>query len=118
MPCSTRWSANYPSSKWITEAQFRRGEILFSEGRYGDSERAYAAVVAAGPGSGYYEQGLYKQGWSLFKQGRGEESVDSFLKVIDLVMVDNGKLRDARRARATGARTDRRCLPRRRHHLL
>lgn len=86
--------AKYPSSKWTAESQFRRGEILFSEARYRDSERAYAAVVAAGPDSGYYEQGLYKHGWSLFKQGSGEESVESFLKVIDRVLVSNGRLRD------------------------
>jgi len=89
-----RLVANYPSSKWATESQFRRGEILFSRARYRDSEGAYAAVVAAGPDSGYYEQGLYKHGWSLFKQGRGEQSVASFLRVIDRVLVDNGKLRD------------------------
>lgn len=84
----------YPSSKWTTEAQFRRGEILFSAGRYRDSERAYAAVTTAGPDSGFYEQGLYKQGWSLFKQSRGEESVVSFLRVLDRVLVRDGKLRE------------------------
>ena len=72
--------AKYPQSQWITEAQFRRGEILFSAGRYRDAESAYAAVTAAGPDSGFYEQGLYKHGWSLFKQSRGEESVGSFLR--------------------------------------
>jgi TolA-binding protein len=85
--------AKYPSSKWTTEAQFRRGEILFSNSRYRDAEGAYSAVISAGPDSGYYEQGLYKHGWSLFKQNRGEESVASFLKVIDRVMIDNGRLR-------------------------
>lgn len=84
----------YRSSKWATEAQFRRGEILFSAARYRDAETAYKAVIVAGPDSGYYEQGLYKHGWSLFKQGRGEESVVSFQKVIDRVLVDNGKLRE------------------------
>ena len=83
----------FPTSKWVTEAQFRRGELLFSATRYRDAEGAYAAVIEAGANSGYYEQGLYKHGWSLFKQGRGEESVVSFLKVIDRVLVDNGKLR-------------------------
>ncbi len=86
--------AEFPQSKWATEAQFRRGELLFSTTRYRDAEAAYAAVIAAGPASGYYDQSLYKHGWSLFKQGRGEESVASFLKVIDRVLVDNGKLRD------------------------
>lgn len=84
----------YPNSKWATEAQFRRGEILFSATRYREAETAYAAVVAAGASGGFYEQGLYKHGWSLFKQGRGEESVKSFLKVIDRVLVDDGKLRE------------------------
>src|SRR5678815_5303857 len=77
----------YPQSQWYTEAQFRRGEILFSMGRYRDAEVAYNAVVKAGPESGFYDQGLYKHGWSLFKQSRGEESVASFLKVLDLSLI-------------------------------
>lgn len=83
----------YPDSQWASEAQFRRGEVLFSDAHYREAESAYAAVVAAGPDSGYYEQGLYKQGWSLFKQGLGEESVASFLQVIDRVLVTDGQLR-------------------------
>jgi TolA-binding protein len=83
----------YPAGRWTTEAQFRRGEILFSAARYGEAEKAYSAVISAGTDSGYYEQGLYKHGWSLFKQSRGEESVVSFLKLIDRVLVADGKLR-------------------------
>jgi TolA-binding protein len=83
----------YPQSRWIVEAQFRRGEILFSSGRYRDAERAYAAVVAGGVDSGFYEQGLYKHGWSLFKQSLGEESVDSFLKLLDRVLLADSKVR-------------------------
>lgn len=89
-----RMVTKYPSSKWGTEAQFRRGEILFSAARYRDAETAYAAVIAAGADSGYYEQGLYKHGWSLFKQGRGEDSVVSFQKVIERVLVEDGTLKD------------------------
>lgn len=88
-----RLVAQYPASQWASEAQFRRGEMLFSGARYREAESAYAAVVAAGPDSGYYEQSLYKQGWSLFKQGLGEESVASFLKIIDRVLVTDGRLR-------------------------
>lgn len=84
----------YPQSQWYTEAQFRRGEILFSAGRYHDAELAYSAVVKAGPEGDFYGQGLYKHGWSLFKQSRGEESVASFLQVLDRVLVRDGKLRD------------------------
>lgn len=84
----------FPSSAWITEAQFRRGELLFSATRYREAEGAYAAVIAGSADSGFYEQGLYKHGWSLFKQGRGEDSVESFLKVLDRVLVRDGKLRE------------------------
>jgi tetratricopeptide (TPR) repeat protein len=84
----------YPQSQWYTEAQFRRGEILFSAGRYHDAELAYNAVIKAGPDGDFYAQGLYKHGWSLFKQSRGEESVASFLKVLDGVLVRDAKLRD------------------------
>jgi TolA-binding protein len=90
-----RLVTRYPSSRWIVEAQFRRGEILFSSGRYRDADRAYAAVVAGGVGSGFYEQGLYKHGWSLFKQSQGEESVDSFLKLLDRVLIADGEVRAA-----------------------
>jgi tetratricopeptide (TPR) repeat protein len=86
--------AKYPQSQWYTEAQFRRGEILFSAGRYHDAELAYGAVIKAGSEGDFYEQGLYKHGWSLFKQSRGEESVASFLKVLDRVLIRDGKLRE------------------------
>jgi tetratricopeptide (TPR) repeat protein len=86
--------SKYPDSAWLTESQFRRGEILFSNGRYREAEGAYAAVTRAGVDSGFYEQGLYKRGWSLFKQSRGEESVAAFLQLLDRVLVANGKLRE------------------------
>src|SRR5690606_39032130 len=60
----------HPDSPWYTEAQFRRGEILFSTERYRDAEHAYAAVIAAGVDGGFYEQGLYKHGWSDRKSTR------------------------------------------------
>src|SRR5690606_21382223 len=68
-------------------------EILFSMSRYADAERAYAAVVSAGPDSGFFEQGLYKHGWSLFKQSHGEESVESFLRLLDRVLASDDKVR-------------------------
>jgi len=93
----SRLVSEYPNSQWRTEAQFRRGEILFSSGRYGEAEQAYQAVVAAGAQSPYYDQGLYKHGWALFKLARGEDSVRSFLTVLDRVLAPQGqvKARDA-----------------------
>ncbi|MBL8269188.1 tetratricopeptide repeat protein [Steroidobacter sp.] len=86
--------ATYPRSQWLVESQFRRGEILFSMGKYRDAENAYIAVTTPGADTGFFEQGLYKLGWSLFKQSRGEESVAAFLRMLDRVLVQDGQLRD------------------------
>ena len=79
--------ANYPKSRYLDEAQFRRGEILFSSKSYPASQAAYEAVVKVGPSSAYYNQSLYKHGWSLFKQGENERSLESFAGVLDSVLV-------------------------------
>jgi TolA-binding protein len=79
--------ASFPSSHYIDEAQFRRGELLFSEKAYPKSQAAYEAVIKIGPSSPFYNQSLYKHGWSLFKQGENERSLDSFAGVLDSVLV-------------------------------
>jgi TolA-binding protein len=82
-----RMVASYPSSKYIDEAQFRRGEILFAEKSYPAAQAAYEAVIKFGSTSGFYNQSLYKHGWSLFKQGENQRSLDSFANVLDSVLV-------------------------------
>jgi cellulose synthase operon protein C len=74
---------HYPQSPQIDEVQFRRGEILFSNKRYPDAEHAYGAVIAHGANSSFYQQSLYKNGWSLFKQAKTLESLPSFGGVLD-----------------------------------
>jgi cellulose synthase operon protein C len=78
--------AQYPSSHFIDEAQFRRGELLFSDKAYPSAQAAYEAVIRVGPTSAFYNQSLYKHGWSLFKQGENERSLDSFAGVLDSVL--------------------------------
>jgi tetratricopeptide (TPR) repeat protein len=73
----------YPQTPHIAEVQFRRGELLFSAKRYPEAERAYAAVIGRGGTSGFYQQSLYKHGWSLFKQSQTLESLPSFGGVLD-----------------------------------
>jgi cellulose synthase operon protein C len=74
---------DYPQSPQIDEVQFRRGELLFSAKRYPEAEHAYAAVIARGSTSQFYQQSLYKHGWSLFKQSETLESLPSFGGVLD-----------------------------------
>ena len=80
--------AKYPQSPRLDEAQFRRGEILFSAKRYQEAQAAYEAASAFGTKSEFHEQSLYKLGWSLFKQSKNEESFDPFARVLDLKLVD------------------------------
>jgi TolA-binding protein len=89
-----RLTTQFQTSRWYAEGQFRRGELLFSAKRYSDATKAYAAVVSLGTATAFYDQGLYKQGWSLFKQGRSDDSAAVFLKVLDRVLVKQGKLRE------------------------
>ena len=79
--------ARYPQSHFVDEAQFRRGELLFSEKAYPKAQAAYEAVIKFGASSSFYNQSLYKQGWSLFKQGENEASLASFAGVLDSVLV-------------------------------
>lgn len=83
--------ASYPNSRYIDEAQFRRAEILFSEKAYPKAQSAYEAVTRIGPASAFYNQSLYKHGWSLFKQGENERSLESFAGVLDSVLVSKKK---------------------------
>jgi tetratricopeptide (TPR) repeat protein len=73
----------YPQSPQLDEVQFRRGEILFSAKRYPEAEHAYKAVISRGSASAFYQQSLYKHGWSLFKQSMTLESLPSFGGVLD-----------------------------------
>ena len=73
----------YPSTPIIDEVQFRRGEMLFLRKRYSDAEQAYRAVIDFGEASRFYEQSLYKLGWSQFKLAWHDESLDPFFELLD-----------------------------------
>ncbi len=79
----------YPKTRDIAEVQFRRGELLFSAKRYADAEAAYQQVISRGAGgSTFYQQGLYKLGWSQFKQSQYETCLQSFVTLLDRILVD------------------------------
>jgi len=75
--------ASYPRTPLVDEVQFRRGEMLFMRKDYDAAERAYESVVAIGDSSRFYEQSLYKLGWSQFKLAWHEESLDPFFELLD-----------------------------------
>jgi len=78
----------YPDTVLIEEVQFRRGEMLFLRKQYAEAEVAYQSVVAAGDQSRFYEQSLYKLGWSQFKLAMHEESLVPFFDLLDRKIAD------------------------------
>ncbi|NNC77582.1 MAG: tetratricopeptide repeat protein [Woeseiaceae bacterium] len=75
--------ARYPDTPIIDEVQFRRGEMLFLRKRYNDAEIAYQAVMTYGDSSRFYEQSLYKLGWSQFKLAWHDDSLQPFFELLD-----------------------------------
>jgi len=78
----------YPDTPLIDEIQFRRGEMLFLRKKYNEAEIAYSDVVAYGPSSRFYDQSLYKLGWSQFKLAWYEDSLDPFFELLDRKISD------------------------------
>jgi TolA-binding protein len=83
-----RLVAQYPDTAHRDEAQFRRGEMLFAMRAYAKAEQAYATVLQGSRSNPYHERALYMHGWSLFKQGRLEEALQSYFGVLDLKVAD------------------------------
>ncbi len=90
----------YPASKYVTESHFRRGDYFFTLRKYRNAGAAYKAVITAGTKTSYYENAIYMQAWSLFKQGNYESALTVFTEILDrhlggevsLTKVENAKL--------------------------
>lgn len=75
--------AKYPDTALIDEVQFRRGEMLFLRKNYSDAEAAYRTIAAEGEASRFFEQSLYKLGWSQFKLAKHDDSLTPFFDLLD-----------------------------------
>jgi TolA-binding protein len=73
----------FPDTPLIDEVEFRRGEMLFIRKQYDEAEVAYSKVVEHGDSSRFYEQSLYKLGWSQFKLAWHEDSLEPFFELLD-----------------------------------
>ena len=79
-----RMVREYPGTRYASEAQFRRGELLFTAKNYEGAEKAFSIVLASPDASPYQDRSLYMLGWSQYKQGRLEDGLKSFFGVLDL----------------------------------
>lgn len=75
-----------PGLENLDEVQFRRGELLFERRDYEAAAQAYQVVLQTQPTSSFYQQALYKQGWTLFKLSQFKASTDLFIQLIDSVL--------------------------------
>lgn len=82
----------YPESDYWVEAQFRRADILFINGRYAEAERAFDEVALASSERSadptFLMNAHYMWGWSQFKQGDYQQALLSYIEVLDLIMPD------------------------------
>ncbi len=79
----TELVTKYPNSTLYGEAQYRRGEILFTLQNYREAQNAYRAAAALWSDSPYHRRALYKFGWSLFKQGNYQDALLPFFALFD-----------------------------------
>jgi tetratricopeptide (TPR) repeat protein len=86
-----RLIAEYPESKFIVEARFRRAEIAFSREAYRDANRDYGFVVGRGDSTPYLLNASYMQGWSQFKLSELDDGLASFFSVIDMLVPEDAE---------------------------
>lgn len=83
----SRLVAEFPESEYMSEVQFRRGELLFSWSDYQAAEQAFTSVISLADPT-YITNARYMLGWSQFKQTRYEDALVAFTQVLDDVFSD------------------------------
>ncbi len=78
----TKFSLRYPRAANIDEIYFRKGEILFTLKDYAEAGKAYQKILAWKK-SQFYEISTYKYGWSLYKQDKYMDALDTFFIILD-----------------------------------
>ena len=73
----------YPASPYVTEAQFRRAEYFFSAKHFHTAAEAYRKVLARNNDPRFYEQSLYKLGWSHYKSNNYSTALPAFLTLLE-----------------------------------
>src|SRR5687767_2137817 len=83
MDVMQRLVGEFGYSRYTDEVQFRRGEFYFTRRRFREAEAAYEQIVASNTRSEFYELGLYKLGWSLYKQDFYDEALHRYMALLD-----------------------------------
>lgn len=78
-----RLARSYPESDFVGDGRFRRAEMLFQLARYEEAATEYQRVLELGDATPFFENGQYKYGWALYKQGKHDEALDVFFIILD-----------------------------------
>lgn len=73
----------HPQSSFFAEAQFRRGELLFTLSRFDEATLAYQAITDRGISEPYFQYALYKQAWSLYRSNRTSAAHHHFADLLE-----------------------------------
>lgn len=88
----------YPDSPYWTEAQFRRADLLFIDGRYAEAEQAFDQVTQTGADQAtdpsFLVNAYYMRGWSQFKQSQYRQALTSYLEVLDRLLPEGQPVQD------------------------
>ena len=90
----TELVTRFPNSQYFVEAQFRRGDLLFSRKRYVGSGKAFEDVIAAGKNTPFYLNSLYMRSWTQFKLAKYTLSLPSFALLLDELFAGKESLKD------------------------
>ncbi len=77
----------HPQSELYAEAQYRRGELLFTLGKFGAAAAAYQAVTEQGQKKPFYKHALYKHAWALYRADRITASHHHFADLLEYLEV-------------------------------
>jgi tetratricopeptide (TPR) repeat protein len=84
----TRLVNEYPNTQYLSEVQFRRGEILFAWSNYELAKEAFESVIQSEnktQSDTFLTNAYYMLGWSIFKQNNYELSLLKFTQVLDRI---------------------------------
>ena len=78
-----RLSKEFPESRNAGDGRYRRGELLFKMREYAEAAVEYKAVLELGDATPFFENAQYMYGWSLYKQSRYDDALDSFFQILE-----------------------------------
>ncbi len=76
----------YKGSRFYIEANFRLAERFFVSKDYESAATHYNTIIRKGKSSSFFDQTLYKYGWTLFKLQELHDAMTLFIQLLDRLL--------------------------------